>query len=87
MAVQTERITILGSPDFKVWLESEAQKEGISLSELVRQRCQHETGEDELLLAALVGEVKKATQKAKASLNKGLKDVETVLAEIRQVKK
>jgi len=87
MAVQTERITILGSPDFKVWLEKESGKQGLSLSEFVRQRCLHKADEDELLLSTLVTEVKRATQKAKASLNKGLKDVENVLAEIRQVKK
>jgi hypothetical protein len=57
------------------------------LSEFVRQRCLHKADEDELLLSTLVTEVKRATQKAKSSLNKGLKDVENVLAEIRQVKK
>jgi hypothetical protein len=87
MAVQTERITILGSPDFKFWLEKEAEKEGISLSELVRKRCQHKANEDELLLAALVAEVKKATKKAKASLNKGIKDAEIFLSEVRKDRK
>ena len=38
MAVQTERITILGTPDFKTFLKKEAKNEGISISELVRQR-------------------------------------------------
>ena len=35
-AVKTERITILGSPDFKAFLSREAKKEGVSLSQLVR---------------------------------------------------
>lgn len=38
-------------------------------------------------LSTLTANVIKSTRKAKASLNKGLKNVETVLAEIRQVKK
>jgi len=39
-AAKTERITILGTPEFKNSLTREAQKEGISLSQLVRQRCE-----------------------------------------------
>ena len=39
MAAKTERITILGTPDFKAFLAREAKKEGVSLSQLVRQRC------------------------------------------------
>jgi len=83
MAVQTERITILGTPDFKAFLNREAKKENISLSELVRRRCQKNPDEDETLLAALVDEVKQATRKAKSSLEKGLTDVENVLTELR----
>ncbi len=83
MAVQTERITILGTPDFKAFLNREAKKENISLSELVRRRCQKDPDEDETLLSALVDEVKQATRKAKSSLEKGLTDVENVLTELR----
>lgn len=85
MAVQTERITILGTPDFKAFLTKEAKKEGISMSELVRQRCtQKPATEDEELLAVLLAEVNEATAKAKKSLDKGLKNAEKVLAEIRR---
>jgi hypothetical protein len=55
------------------------------MSELVRQRCtQIPANGDEVLLAALIGEVNKAAQKAKKSLEKGLSDAERVLAEIRR---
>ena len=86
MAVKTERITILGTPDFKDFLTLEAKKEGVSLSQLVRQRCEKKpiNNEDEELLAVLVKEVKAATAKAKVSLEKGLADAENVLAEIRR---
>jgi len=85
MAVKTERITILGTPDFKAFLIREAKKEGVSLSQLVRQRCERKPvdSEDEELLAALVKEVGEATAKAKVSLEKGLADAEQALAEIR----
>ncbi|MEA2116460.1 MAG: hypothetical protein U9P36_13910 [Thermodesulfobacteriota bacterium] len=85
-AVKTERITILGTPDFKEFLTREAKKEGVSLSQLVRQRCEKKPvkSEEEELLAALVKEVGAATARAKLSLEKGLDDVEKVLAEIRR---
>ena len=85
MAAKTERITILGTPDFKAFLTREAKKEGVSLSQLVRQRCEKEpvVSEDEELLAALVKEVGEATARAKASLEKGLADAEQALFEIR----
>ena len=85
-AVKTERITILGTPDFKEFLTREAKKEGVSLSQLVRQRCEKKpaNNEDEELLAALVKEVGAATARAKLSLEKGLRDAEKVLAEIRR---
>ncbi len=87
MAVQSERITILGTPDFKAFLAKEAKKEGISMSELVRQRCARKSkNEDERLLVALINEVNKATAKAKKTLEKGLKDAEQVLTEIRKKK-
>jgi len=86
-AVKTERITILGTPDFKDFLTREAKKEGISLSQLVRQRCEKKplNDKDEELLTALVEEVRAATIKANLSLKKGLDDAEKVLAEIRRV--
>ena len=83
-AVKTERITILGSPDFKAFLSKEAKKEGVSLSQLVRQRCENKpSSQDEELLAALVKELGTATARAKLSLEKGLADAEKVLSELR----
>lgn len=85
MSVQSERITILGTPAFKKFLLSEAKKEGVSMSELVRQRCSmRETNKDDELLAALVEEVSKATKKAQKTLEKGLADAENALSEIRR---
>ncbi len=87
-AVKTERITILGTPEFKEFLTREAKKEGVSLSQLVRQRCEKKppNNEDEELLAALVKEVSTATAKAKLSLEKGLNDAEKVLTELAEIR-
>ena len=85
MAAKTERITILGTPDFKNFLKREAKREGVSLSQLVRKRCEKKptTSEDEELLAVLLKEVGTATAKAKVSLEKGLADAQQALTEIR----
>ena len=85
MTVKSERITILGSPSFKAYLNREAKKEGVSISELVRSRCQKKvTDEDEQLLLELIKEVKLSTASAKRSLNKGIKDAQSVLKELRK---
>ena len=83
---QTERITFLSTPDFKTWLSKEASQEGISISKLIRLRCKQKTNEEELLLLALINEVRLATRQARTSLNKGLNDAETVLTELRSAK-
>ena len=83
-AAETELITISGTPQFKAFLNNEAKKEGKSLSELVRQRCENKYhDQDEALLLALTAEIKKATIKAKQSLEEGLVEAEKVLAELR----
>ena len=86
MSVKTERITILGTPEFKAFLTREAKKEGISLSQLVRERCRQKPAdnEDEELLSLLVAEVVQATTRAKVSLERGLADAEKILTELRK---
>ena len=86
MSVKSERITILGSPDFKAFLGAEAKKEGVSISELVRSRCQAmPPSDDEIVLKKLIMLVSEATSRASKSLDKGIKDAEGVLAELRAV--
>lgn len=87
MTTQTARITILSTPDFKAWLTKEARTEGVSLSELVRRRCQAKPDPDEAVLSDLITEVRLATEKAKASLTQGLQDAEATLDELRSARK
>ena len=82
-AVKTERVTLLTSPDFKAFLNAEAQREGVSVAELVRTRCERRPTEEEVVLAALTGELNKAVEEAKAALKGGLDEAQAVLAELR----
>ncbi len=83
MTTQTARTTILSTPGFKAWLSQEAEKEGISVSELVRQRCQPKSAnKEELLLATLLEELKKSTERAHDTLDKGLANLNSVLDEL-----
>jgi len=84
MPVKTERITVLGTPEFKAFLVSEAKRQGISISEFVRRRCLGQpANEEEELLFKLVEEVRVATKRAKASLERGIRDAEHVIKELR----
>ncbi len=86
MTAKTARITILSTPGFKSFLAKEAKHEGVSVAQLIRQRCEKKpaNNKDEELLLALAGEVAEATARAKRSLDKGLADAEKVLKEIRR---
>lgn len=87
MTAKTERITILGTPDFKQFLKKEAQKEGISLSSLVRRRCaQSSVTQDEEMIAELLAELKAAAKRAERSLDRGIEGMQQALAEIRERK-
>lgn len=86
MSVKSERITILSTPEFKAFLGEEAMKEGVSVSELVRSRCQAvPPSDDELVLKELILLASDATKRAIKSLDKGIDDAESVLAELRAV--
>jgi hypothetical protein len=81
--MKTERVTLLTSPEFKSFLNAEAQREGISVAELVRTRCEGRPSEDEAVLAALTSELNKAVGVAKKVLKAGLDEAQMVLAELR----
>lgn len=83
-AAKTERITILSTPQFKEFLQKEAKDAGISVSQLVRQRCEMKSSnEDEEILSALIAEVQESTKKAQVSLEQGLAEATATLAELR----
>jgi hypothetical protein len=82
--MKTERITLLASAEFKAFLMEEARAEDISISELIRRRCEQRQNEDEQLLLALAAELREATAAADKALDAGLASVESARAAIRR---
>ena len=51
LSMKTERVTLLTTPQFKAFLGVEAAREGVSVAELVRSRCERRPDAEEALLA------------------------------------
>lgn len=84
MSVKSERITMLGTPSFKEFLASEAKSEGVSISELVRSRCQSvRPGDDEIALQEIIRLAAETMKRATASLGNSLNDVESTLTKLK----
>ena len=81
--MKTARLTLLTTPEFKAFLSAEAARSGVSVAELVRTRCEQKPTADEDALAELTGELRKAVRDAHASLEGGLVEAASVLAELR----
>lgn len=81
---QTERITFLATKEFKKWLAVEAKKSGMSISELIRLRCESGSSEDEIAIKALANEVKEAASRANKALDEGLKEADRVINKLRK---
>ena len=85
--MKTARLTLLTTPEFKAFLGAEAARDGISVAELVRSRCEQRPGADEALLASLAVELREAVREAQDSLRDGLTEAIAVLAELRAGRK
>jgi len=81
--MKTARVTLLTSPAFKDFLNAEARREGVSVAELIRSRCERRPTEEETILAALTGELNKAVAESKHALKSGLDEAQAVLTELR----
>ncbi len=81
--MKTSRLTLLTTPEFKAYLGVEAARDGVSVAELVRSRCEQKPDADEAMLATLAAELRKAVREAKASLKAGLAEADAVLSELR----
>ena len=81
--MKTERVTLLTTPEFKAFLGAEAAREGVSVAELVRGRCELRPDADEALLVSLAQELRSAVREAQASLRSGLAEADAVIAELR----
>jgi hypothetical protein len=81
--MKTERVTLLTSPDFKAFLNAEARREGVSVAELVRTRCERRPTDEEAVLVELTGQLRKAVGEAKKSMKDGLNEAQAVLRELQ----
>ncbi len=81
--MKTARLTLLTTPEFKAFLGVEASRDGISVAELVRSRCEQKPDADDALLAAMAAELRKTIREAKSSLKEGLAEANAVLLELR----
>jgi hypothetical protein len=80
--MKTERVTLLTSPDFKAFLNAEAHREGVSVAELVRTRCERRPSDEEAMLAELTRELQQSMVAAKRALKSGLDEAQAVLLEL-----
>ena len=85
MSAKTERITILGTPEFKAFLTDQADAENVSVSEFVRRRCVQPVAldEDTQTLAELVSALHVAVDAARDEMNESLDFAKNVLQELQ----
>jgi membrane-bound lytic murein transglycosylase len=80
--MKTERVTLLTSPDFKAFLNAEAHREGVSVAELVRTRCERRPSDEEAMLVELTRELQQSMVVAKRALKTGLDEAQAALKEL-----
>lgn len=85
MSAKTERITILGTPEFKTFLTDQADAENVSVSEFVRRRCVQPVARDEDIqtLAELVSALHVAVDAARDEMSESLDFAKDVLQELQ----
>jgi hypothetical protein len=86
-SLKSERVTLLTTKEFKRFLGDEARREGVSVAELVRVRCERKPSQDELLLGELSARLREAAKEARMALKEGIEEANTVLAELRSKRK
>lgn len=85
MSAKTERITILGTPEFKAFLTDQANAENVSVSKFVRRRCAQPVAldEDTQTLAELVSALHVAVDAARDEMDESLDFAKDVLRELQ----
>ena len=81
--MKTERVTLLTTPEFKSFLTREAKREGVSVAELVRSRCEGRTSGAEATLVALTAELRTAIAAAHEAAAEGLQAMQSALEHLR----
>jgi ribosome recycling factor len=79
--VKTKRVTLLATPDFKRFLETEAQREGVSVGELIRVRC-GQPSQEERLLHELAAQLHQELKETKSAIKQANANIDRALAEL-----
>ena len=82
--MKSERVVLLTTPEFKSFLTREARREGVSVGELVRTRCERPADPVDDELAQLLPALRLALARSQKSLRTGLEEAQSVLAELRE---
>lgn len=80
--MKTARITFLGTDQFKAQLVRQAAAQHISVGELIRSQFEREPSDEERLLEALTGDLKRSTAEARKALSDALAEVDATLKEL-----
>lgn len=81
--MKTERVVLLTTPAFKAFLAREARREGVSVAELVRTRCERAIDPADDQLAMLLPELRRSLALAQKSLSSGLAEAASALQALR----
>jgi hypothetical protein len=81
--MKTARLQVLTTPAFRDWLRKEARNAGVSVAELVRNRCERRPTGEEQAVAKLAADLQKEVRRAQVSLRSGLAEAASVLEELR----
>jgi hypothetical protein len=85
--MKTARLTISITPEIKTYLSEQAKREGMSVAEWVRRRCQPRSTThkcpDAARLAELTSELRGQVEAASTALRNGLAEAQSVLTELR----
>jgi hypothetical protein len=79
--MQTERLTLLVTKEFKTRLHQEAHRRGMSVSQLVRTNC-GEADPEQAALAELTTDVARVMAEAQKTLRRGIQKTDEVLTEL-----
>ena len=84
--MKTARLTLLTTPEFKAFLTEEARREGVSVAELVRRRCESRETDEEEVLRTLTAELNQRIEEVQTALRRSVETAQATLAEIHAMR-
>jgi hypothetical protein len=86
--MKTARVQVLTTPKFRDWLRKEAKSAGVSVGELIRTRCENNSGqhaptEEEKVILEMAAQLSKEVKQARISLRTSLAEADGLLKELK----